>query len=71
MAPAILASESGGVSAAGDFPAKLTKQVFVCSMIAAVGGLMFGYDVGISGSILIKPNLFQKFNYVPFFNYIN
>ena len=50
MAPAILASESGGVSATGDFPAKLTKQVLVRSMIAAIGGLMFGYDVGISRS---------------------
>ncbi|KAK9280370.1 hypothetical protein L1049_014059 [Liquidambar formosana] len=30
-------------------PAKLTKQVLVCSIIAAFGGLMFGYDIGISG----------------------
>jgi len=31
------------------FPAKLTGQVFLCCVIAAVGGLMFGYDIGISG----------------------
>lgn len=30
-------------------PAKNTFQVFMCSIIAAVGGLMFGYDIGISG----------------------
>ena len=64
MAPAILASESGGVSANGDFPAKLTKQVFLCSIIAAVGGLMFGYDIGISGSNSEKKkkNLYYKLN---------
>lgn len=32
-----------------DFPAKLTTQVILCSIIAAFGGLMFGYDIGISG----------------------
>lgn len=31
------------------FPAKMTKQVVICCVIAAVGGLMFGYDIGISG----------------------
>ncbi|GAV74472.1 Sugar_tr domain-containing protein [Cephalotus follicularis] len=41
----IVVAESGG----GDFPASLTKQVVVCSIIAAFGGLMFGYDIGISG----------------------
>lgn len=33
------------------FPAKLTFQVCLCSIIAAVGGLMFGYDIGISGFV--------------------
>lgn len=33
-----------------DVPAKLTKQVIICSIIAAFAGLMFGYDVGISGT---------------------
>ncbi|KAG7596154.1 Major facilitator sugar transporter-like [Arabidopsis suecica] len=33
------------------FPAKLTGQVFLCCVIAAVGGLMFGYDIGISGGV--------------------
>ncbi|CDP09159.1 unnamed protein product [Coffea canephora] len=37
---------------AADFPAKLTGQVLVCNIIAACGGLMFGYDIGISGSVL-------------------
>lgn len=49
--PAIAAVESGG-ALGQDFPAKLTGQVVICSIIAAFGGLMFGYDIGISGMIL-------------------
>ena len=47
--PAVVVSEAGGATN-GDFPAKLTKQVVICSIIAAFGGLMFGYDIGISGT---------------------
>ena len=62
MAPAIVVSESGGAGSTGEFPAKLTKQVLICSIIAAFGGLMFGYDVGISGpsKTLITKNLLQQ-----------
>jgi hypothetical protein len=45
--PAMAFAESGG--GGKDFPAKLTSQVIVCTIIAAFGGLMFGYDIGISG----------------------
>ncbi|GAB4860042.1 Sugar transport protein 8 [Ancistrocladus abbreviatus] len=48
MPAVILASED---QKHGDFPAKLTTQVVVCSIIAAFGGLMFGYDIGISGGV--------------------
>lgn len=46
MAPAIAV---GG----GDMPifeGKITVYVIACVIIAAFGGLMFGYDIGISGS---------------------
>ena len=43
--PAQVMAATGGE----DLPAKLTIQVVVCSIIAAFGGLMFGYDIGISG----------------------
>ncbi|KAL0297956.1 UNVERIFIED_CONTAM: Sugar transport protein 8 [Sesamum angustifolium] len=43
MANHIMAPSTGR-----NFPAKLTKQVVLCSLIAAFGGLMFGYDIGIS-----------------------
>ncbi|KAK3026301.1 hypothetical protein RJ639_040989 [Escallonia herrerae] len=48
--PAVMAVVGGGDP---DFPAKLTKQVLICSIIAAFGGLMFGYDIGISGGLFL------------------
>ena len=51
MAPGMLASEDPKNT--HDFPAKLTCQVFICSIIAAFGGLMFGYDIGISGNVYV------------------
>jgi hypothetical protein len=60
--PAIVISESGG---GPDFPAKLTKQVLVCSIIAACGGLMFGYDIGISGTYLHSDRS-QPYHYVQY-----
>jgi len=56
--PAIVISESGG---GHDFPAKLTGQVVVCSVIAAFGGLMFGYDIGISGGVTSMDDFLIKF----------
>ncbi|CAN1129322.1 Sugar transport protein 8 [Linum perenne] len=50
------------------FPSKLTIYVVICWLLAAFGGLMFGYDIGISGGVsamddfLIKffPKVYQK-----------
>lgn len=50
MAGGVIATGSGSEQ---DFPAKLTAQVFICTAIAAFGGLMFGYDIGISGDFLV------------------
>ncbi|KAJ4915279.1 Sugar transport protein 2 [Raphanus sativus] len=47
MAVGVMDIEGGATS----LPGKLTFQVFMCSIIAAVGGLMFGYDIGISGGV--------------------
>ncbi|KAK7308078.1 hypothetical protein VNO77_41672 [Canavalia gladiata] len=33
----------------GDFEAKITPIVIISCIMAATGGLMFGYDVGVSG----------------------
>ncbi|KAJ7959776.1 Sugar transport protein [Quillaja saponaria] len=43
------------------FPAKLTSQVIICSIIAAFGGLMFGYDIGISGGVTSMDDFLIKF----------
>ncbi|KAK4440875.1 Sugar transport protein 8 [Sesamum alatum] len=55
---AVLADSDGGGS---DFPAKLTGQVILCSLIAAFGGLMFGYDIGISGGVTSMDDFLLKF----------
>lgn len=51
MAPAIAI---GG----GDMPVfegRITVYVVACVIIAAFGGLMFGYDIGISGFNFFNP----------------
>lgn len=51
MAPAIAV---GG----GDMPVfegRITVYVVACVIIAAFGGLMFGYDIGISGFNFFNP----------------
>lgn len=45
----------GGVPAGGSskaYPGNLTVYVTVTCIVAAMGGLIFGYDIGISGTIL-------------------
>jgi len=45
---------AGGYIAQGsgkEYPGKLTFRVFITCMTAAFGGLIFGYDLGISGAI--------------------
>ncbi|ESQ36165.1 hypothetical protein EUTSA_v10007449mg [Eutrema salsugineum] len=43
------------------FPAKTTSHVRLSSLIAAVGGLMFGYDIGISGGVTSMDTFLKKF----------
>ncbi|KAG9453916.1 hypothetical protein H6P81_006820 [Aristolochia fimbriata] len=58
MAPAVIVStESGGKK----FAAKLTWRVVMCGLIASTGGLMFGYDIGISGGVTGMDTFLKKF----------
>jgi len=41
---------SSGPSGAKNYPGNLTFRVFITCLVAAFGGLIFGYDLGISGS---------------------
>ncbi|XP_015888004.2 sugar transport protein 13-like [Ziziphus jujuba] len=41
--------------------AKITPVVVISCIMAATGGLMFGYDVGISGGVTSMPHFLKKF----------
>lgn len=40
---------AGGGSGGGDYEGKVTSFVIMTCLVAATGGLLFGYDIGISG----------------------
>ncbi|XP_030548188.1 sugar transport protein 13-like isoform X2 [Rhodamnia argentea] len=49
-------------SAGGEqFEAKITPIVVISCIMAATGGLMFGYDVGVSGGVTQMPDFLKKF----------
>lgn len=54
---------AGGMSVGGEkeFEAKITPIVIVSCILAATGGLMFGYDVGISGGVTSMGPFLKKF----------
>ncbi|XP_068667781.1 sugar transport protein 8-like [Aristolochia californica] len=58
MAPII--TSSAGFSVA-DFSAKLTWRVLMCGIIASTGGLMFGYDIGVSGGVSGMDTFLKEF----------
>lgn len=47
--------------AGGEFEAKITPIVIISCIMAATGGLMFGYDVGISGGVTSMDDFLEKF----------
>ncbi|KAM7485558.1 hypothetical protein LguiA_001567 [Lonicera macranthoides] len=55
----------GGLAAPGaggtEFEAKITPIVIISCIMAATGGLMFGYDVGVSGGVTSMPDFLRKF----------
>ena len=48
-------------TAGHEFEAKITPIVIISCIMAATGGLMFGYDVGISGGVTQMPPFLKKF----------
>ncbi|KAH6818195.1 sugar transporter 1 [Perilla frutescens var. frutescens] len=44
-----------------EYPGKPTKQVLITCFIAAAGGLIFGYDIGISGGVTSMGPFLKKF----------
>ncbi|MCI00946.1 sugar carrier protein C-like, partial [Trifolium medium] len=55
---------AGGYIAKGsekEYPGNLTFRVFMTCMTAAFGGLIFGYDLGISGGVTSMDPFLMKF----------
>ncbi|CAK7350725.1 unnamed protein product [Dovyalis caffra] len=44
-----------------EYPGNLTPFVTVTCIVAAMGGLIFGYDIGISGGVTSMPSFLRKF----------
>ncbi|GKV19129.1 hypothetical protein SLEP1_g29423 [Rubroshorea leprosula] len=44
-----------------EYPGKLTLYVLITCMVAGMGGLIFGYDIGISGGVTTMPSFLKKF----------
>ncbi|KAL0548264.1 hypothetical protein IC582_012712 [Cucumis melo] len=44
-----------------EFEAKITPVVIISCMMAATGGLMFGYDIGVSGGVTSMPSFLKEF----------
>ncbi|KAK4352479.1 hypothetical protein RND71_028000 [Anisodus tanguticus] len=55
---------AGGIFTApegGDYPGELTFYVKITCVMAAMGGLIFGYDIGISGGVTSMAPFLQRF----------
>ncbi|XP_030476923.1 sugar carrier protein C-like [Syzygium oleosum] len=52
--------QSGG-GVPKDYPGKVTTYVLVTCIAAAMGGLIFGYDIGISGGVTSMPPFLKRF----------
>ncbi|CAM0151680.1 unnamed protein product [Urochloa decumbens] len=57
MAGGAIVNTAGGK----DYPGKLTLFVFFTCVVAATGGLIFGYDIGISGGVTSMDPFLEKF----------
>ncbi|XP_010454983.1 PREDICTED: sugar transport protein 13-like [Camelina sativa] len=55
----------GGFAAASangvEFEAKITPIVIISCIMTATGGLMFGYDIGVTGGVTTMPDFLEKF----------
>ncbi|XP_056166341.1 sugar transport protein 1-like [Syzygium oleosum] len=51
--------QSGGVPK--HYPGKVTAYILITCIAAAMGGLIFAYDIGISGSVTFMPPFLRRF----------
>ncbi|XP_043692595.1 sugar transport protein 13-like isoform X2 [Telopea speciosissima] len=52
---------AGSATAGVEFEARITPIVIISCIMAATGGLMFGYDVGVSGGVTSMDPFLKKF----------
>ncbi|KAF5182353.1 Sugar transport protein mst6 [Thalictrum thalictroides] len=56
---------AGGIVPVGEpgkeYPGKMTVYVIIACIVAAMGGLIFGYDIGISGGVTSMTPFLKKF----------
>nr|BDU96877.1 sugar transporter protein 1b [Symplocarpus renifolius] len=57
MAGGAFVNPAGG----GNYPGKVTVFVAITCIVAATGGLIFGYDIGISGGVTAMESFLRKF----------
>lgn len=50
-----------GTAGGRDYPSNLTGFVLLTCLVAATGGLIFGYDIGISGGVTSMDSFLTKF----------
>ncbi|AED93146.1 monosaccharide transporter [Arabidopsis thaliana] len=58
MAGGAFIDESGH---GGDYEGRVTAFVMITCIVAAMGGLLFGYDIGISGGVISMEDFLTKF----------
>ncbi|KAL3525442.1 hypothetical protein ACH5RR_013814 [Cinchona calisaya] len=56
-----VAAVGGGGGDGKDYPGKVTKYVTFTALSAAAGGLIFGYDIGISGGVTSMAGFLKPF----------
>ncbi|MCL7032047.1 hypothetical protein MKW94_004652 [Papaver nudicaule] len=61
MAGGAFVASAGGAKGNKEYPGQLTAYVVFTCLIAACGGLIFGYDLGISGGVTAMTPFLQKF----------
>ncbi|RVX06455.1 Sugar carrier protein C [Vitis vinifera] len=65
MAPLVGIKSGGFMGPSGgdhvEYPGKLTWSVLISCVLGAMGGLIFGYDIGISGGVTSMPTFLEKF----------
>ncbi|KAG0577706.1 hypothetical protein M758_5G168100 [Ceratodon purpureus] len=57
----VMSNGGGGKGARAEYEGRVTGYVVVACVVAASGGLLFGYDIGISGGVTAMDDFLEKF----------